>query len=354
MTNRTWIGGGNNQASNPKDWSPTGAPQPGDGLLLMNSGTMNVFNYSLPAGGLPFGDYLGVNVSPVGAGNETINLRNSSFIAVVYADQPHINLSRTNTFVLGSAYTASPVVNLEENAKWIGNFDVDYSSASLTVNGGPRATFINDSSVPGPANTRILGGQSDGFGTETINVDVAGKGGFVVDGGKLTFGGGVGAGQSVNIGGVPSLNRGGDVQVNHPRAFSGLGHAKRLGRDRSEWTRYCRRLHLQERHAKYPFWIENHRHAEPTRQRAEWLRGGAAIGRRQRPHRGDHGSFASSTRTAEPHGRRVGDSRHRLADRPFVVCYATLRFERKSKFARSPTRKLRLHKLKTLCSVTVM
>jgi hypothetical protein len=41
MTTRTWIGGGNNQASNAKDWSPNGAPQSSETLLVSN-GTINV------------------------------------------------------------------------------------------------------------------------------------------------------------------------------------------------------------------------------------------------------------------------------------------------------------------------
>ena len=45
MTNRTSIGGGNNEASNPKDWSPTGAPQAGD-TLVMNGETNNPINVS--------------------------------------------------------------------------------------------------------------------------------------------------------------------------------------------------------------------------------------------------------------------------------------------------------------------
>jgi hypothetical protein len=40
-TTRTWIGGGNNKAANPNDWSPTGDPQVGDSLM-MTHGTMNV------------------------------------------------------------------------------------------------------------------------------------------------------------------------------------------------------------------------------------------------------------------------------------------------------------------------
>jgi hypothetical protein len=41
MASTTWIGGGNNEASNQNDWSPTRTPQPGD-TLTMSSGTMHV------------------------------------------------------------------------------------------------------------------------------------------------------------------------------------------------------------------------------------------------------------------------------------------------------------------------
>jgi hypothetical protein len=41
MANRTWIGGGNNKASNPKDWTPYGTPQSGD-IVIIDHGTVNV------------------------------------------------------------------------------------------------------------------------------------------------------------------------------------------------------------------------------------------------------------------------------------------------------------------------
>jgi hypothetical protein len=49
MTARTYIGGGNNQASNPLDWSPTGVPQPGDALeaAVGSNLTMNVSGNAL-------------------------------------------------------------------------------------------------------------------------------------------------------------------------------------------------------------------------------------------------------------------------------------------------------------------
>jgi hypothetical protein len=49
----TWIGGGNNLASNPADWSPGVAPAPGD-TLTMDTGTMNLTGNALA------GDPLGI------------------------------------------------------------------------------------------------------------------------------------------------------------------------------------------------------------------------------------------------------------------------------------------------------
>ena len=45
-TSWTWIGGGNNSADNPRDWSPARLPQPGT-TINMTSGTMNVSGNSL-------------------------------------------------------------------------------------------------------------------------------------------------------------------------------------------------------------------------------------------------------------------------------------------------------------------
>ena len=42
MTDRTWTGNVNNNARNPGNWDPTGAPQPGDNLLLPSGSTINV------------------------------------------------------------------------------------------------------------------------------------------------------------------------------------------------------------------------------------------------------------------------------------------------------------------------
>lgn len=87
MTNRTWIGGGNNEASNPKDWSPTGAPQAGD-TLVMNGETNNPINVS---------DYnLRGNSLNVQGGANTINMSNAAgTIEQISSIGPDDNISDT-------------------------------------------------------------------------------------------------------------------------------------------------------------------------------------------------------------------------------------------------------------------
>jgi hypothetical protein len=54
---RAWNGSGNNDASNPDYWSPTGVPQPGDNLVI-TQGTMKVYGNALA------GDTLSVAAPP--------------------------------------------------------------------------------------------------------------------------------------------------------------------------------------------------------------------------------------------------------------------------------------------------
>jgi hypothetical protein len=185
MVTRTWIGGGNNSVDNPKDWSPSGLPASGDGLLSMTNGVMNIDGYHLPSG-----DYVGIS------GSVTLKLLDSaSFAAEVYAGSPKIEMHDTDTLLVGSNYMASTIVDLAAHSNWVGNFFVAYNSASITVNGSSSATFIN-TAIAGAINP----GPSGGNGRETINVAVAGTGAFdVLPLGTLTFTKAVGAGQTVDI-----------------------------------------------------------------------------------------------------------------------------------------------------------
>ena len=221
MVDRTWIGGGNNQADNPNDWSPPGLPtmaQNFEDNLYMTSGTMNVDGYQLPPD-----TYLGIQ----NPGSVTLNLSHgAAFDVEVYDDAsagpapPAIfNIHGSDTVEVGSNYNSSTIVDLAAHAEWIGNFAVSYASASLTVNGPASAKFINTA----VANT-TNDGPSGGDGIQTINVAVTGSGTFTDDPyGVLTFSKAVSAGQTVDMvsfSGVgpyppPILN------LNDPKHFSG-------------------------------------------------------------------------------------------------------------------------------------
>lgn len=74
MTTRTWIGGGSNLAVDPSQWSPTGAPQAGD-TLVMTGGTINITDDDLAGDTLTLEAPSSTSVRPFQVG---INLVNGS------------------------------------------------------------------------------------------------------------------------------------------------------------------------------------------------------------------------------------------------------------------------------------
>jgi hypothetical protein len=62
-TLHTCIGGGNNKASNEKDWLPTGVPQPGDFLQMAPGTTMNVLGNDLAGSSITLGSSNTLNVT---------------------------------------------------------------------------------------------------------------------------------------------------------------------------------------------------------------------------------------------------------------------------------------------------
>jgi hypothetical protein len=142
MTNRTWIGGANNQASNPKDWSPKGAPHSGD-ALTMTSGTMNVIHDDLA------GDVLAINSGTVNltrGSNATIAANGDALINIQGTDQLLLDVVPTgwvNTFptVPPPPVGGSATVNLAANSMWVGGI---FSVGALTINGGSNSVFQNN------------------------------------------------------------------------------------------------------------------------------------------------------------------------------------------------------------------
>jgi hypothetical protein len=141
MTDRTWVGGSNNKASNPSDWSPTGAPQPGDALTMPDGTTMNVRGNALA------GDTL------VTLGNADINTSAGAALDLTTRNNG-VMISTVNVHVDGTVN----LTDFVEHAK------------NLTISGG-TIHFINDADFNGPGfdgSKTILDGRLTGTATLAI------------------------------------------------------------------------------------------------------------------------------------------------------------------------------------------
>jgi hypothetical protein len=210
MTYKTWIGGGNNNASNPDDWSPMGAPQSGDELVMPNGGTINITGNALAGNALE----LGLENAPPAL--FTINLSQHAQASLVQlartAFPTTINVSGNDTLHYSSQFPSSPdvTVNLQPHARLTGEFDLTFGK--LEVDGG--------------ANTRLINNNDDSlFGTHAvITPEVLGIGTFTVGSaqsiaGFLEFGGAVSAGENVVISGDPFRPATSILQVDKPTEF---------------------------------------------------------------------------------------------------------------------------------------
>jgi hypothetical protein len=212
MTNKTWLGGGNNQANNPNDWSPVGVPASPD-VMNMSQGTMNIDNFALSA--TAFETPLHIS------GNVSLNLsHNSTVFADVNFGQTTINIHDDDTMGL-QTHGGSATVNLTANSQWIGGFVAE--GGTITVNGAPHAAFINsDQEQTAPR----VSGFVDGGGTKVdIRANIKGTGAIQVsDNGSLDVGGSVSAGQTVilePLNGAVATGPPGFLQVDHPDQFNG-------------------------------------------------------------------------------------------------------------------------------------
>jgi hypothetical protein len=185
MATRTWIGGGNNKASNPQDWSPTGAPAPSDTLQVSGPGayTINVRGDALA------GDTLGIADATV-----TLNLAHDAAVTTNSGASADVtfNLSRgvSDLDINGSSGIGpgSETVNLARDAIWVGTFNLNFDAGPLATTAGPRALFIND----GASSLSRNGGG-------VLAVPVAGKGSIDLFDSNLEVKSSVGANQSVFV-----------------------------------------------------------------------------------------------------------------------------------------------------------
>jgi hypothetical protein len=183
-TSRAWTGGGNNQANNPADWLPRGAPQPGDDLS-MTQGVINVSHNAL------VGDTLAITGS---AGNEVdINTR-----AHARLDLSTIGHDPVSVHVEGT---------LQLTAQVDGFFGEQVNFTGGTIR------FIGTSTFAG--SVTVFDDKLVGSGTIAVNHASNGQGGSEL----LEVKGSVGRGLTfaIEAGGPPA-----SLQIDDPARFHGM------------------------------------------------------------------------------------------------------------------------------------
>lgn len=211
MTSKTWIGGDGNDASDPANWSPGEAPQPGD-TLDMQGGTMNIRDDDLA------GNTLVIGQSQRTTSPTTLNLSQHADVSMQTAlystDSVTINVGGSDTLNLAAGFPSATTftVNLADHARLAGSIDMTFGSAVFA--GGSGSRYVNNGSdvVRG---SRV-----------TLDTDVRGQGSFTVhsaqsSGGQLEFGGSVSRGQTVTVSGDPYRLVRSQLQIDQPAAFKG-------------------------------------------------------------------------------------------------------------------------------------
>jgi hypothetical protein len=174
---RVFLGGGNNEASNPADWSPNSLPQAGD-FLSDGAPVMNI------TGNAVAGDAIGTTAF---GGSNAFNLAGN--VPVTFAGSG--NFGGTST------------INLAANTHWTGGLNSDAFSFA-TVNGPSSASWTNNA-ADFDGGTVIIGVNVNGSGT--INVNTA------HGSGSMEFMHAVGSGQTISATGGGYNNAGGNIIV---------------------------------------------------------------------------------------------------------------------------------------------
>jgi len=235
MAGLTWIGGGDNRASNPDDWSPSQVPQPGDSLTVLatadNLGpfTMNVSGNDLAGDSLlvdgfrstaPFDFTANLSGRAImsadalfSGSHSTFNLSHQSTLTLgVDQSSPTVNLSQNSAAHIAlsragvvlnisgndaatiSSDRGGGVVNLDPAARWSGTFQLSFGG--LVVNGGIGSAFNNS------------GDSRSSAGVSTINADIIGHGSIGVGfAGTMEFVQSVGPNQSILTEGLVQIDR---------------------------------------------------------------------------------------------------------------------------------------------------
>jgi hypothetical protein len=218
----TWIGGGNDKASNAKDWSPAHVPLPEgvDGADILGTGAGDTIKIAGT-------DLAGVPVdvgSATAASHVTIDLSKDAVLGLngivqgdFFPQTITINVDGTDTVGEGINAPEIETINLAGN----GTLNLDFTS-------GTGSAIV----VSGHGTVNADGGDNiDPGSAVTINAPVTGTGNFRLTGSlevsghaTLALNDSVAAGISVNIGGpagtIPSINPG-TLLLNEPMKFLG-------------------------------------------------------------------------------------------------------------------------------------
>jgi hypothetical protein len=177
MTSKTWIGGhAGNAAGSAANWSPTGAPQPGDNLTVV-TGTLEI-------GGRLAGDTLHLNDPGVAVGPVTLDLNGNANISIdgflQAGNTLTVNVSgtdhldATNGFATGSNQRGG-TFNLAANSHLYVTGSMSFGYGGL-VTGGHGAVLTNNG-------TLMLGASTIGTGvTGAVATTVNGTGTLVFRG----------------------------------------------------------------------------------------------------------------------------------------------------------------------------
>lgn len=218
-TTRTWIGGGNNQASNPNDWADPngqpGVPRRGDSLI-MNGGTINIHDNDLKGDTLTVGFSLSGQIPPViNLTNANAKLQGSSALPGVRFT---LNAGGNDTLTMvdptNSGVLVSPTINLADNAHLLMKGEMHFAGG-YDINGAPGSEIINKGTIvagrvtaPHSINTDIAG-----HGTIEINPATTGPSFYTINGA-------VGRGQILELASTPLYPP--TVDIKQPDAFRGL------------------------------------------------------------------------------------------------------------------------------------
>lgn len=201
MATLTWIGGGDNSASDPSHWSPPQLPSPGDSLVMPTANTMNI------QGNVLAGDTLLIGTTA------TSDPRPPAVLNV--SGRAHFSFQ--NNFPPQGV--ASTTVNLAENSQWIGGFNSVFAPVFVNGPGDFKNTFS------------FVGGT-----TSVVNADITGRGTIHVTSaqsipGSLEVTKSVSANERIEVVADPGRHLSSTLIVDDPKDFRGavvLGRGETL------------------------------------------------------------------------------------------------------------------------------